>query len=88
MFGRLHYSPKEYYGMGWLDMIAAIEGFTDGEMTELNRMRHLMWAPIAAMGGKVTPRQLIPIPSIDGPEQYKSNMTKEQFLALAKRYKA
>lgn len=88
MFGRLHYTPAEYYRMGWLDMMAAIEGFTDGEMAELNRMRHLMWAPIAAMGGKVTPRQLMPLPGIDVVPEYKSSMTKEQFMALAKKYNA
>jgi hypothetical protein len=87
MFGRLHYTPNEYYRMGWADLMAAVDGFSDSETAELNRLRHIMWAPIAAMGGKVTPKQLIPLPSIDGAVGFKSTMSKEQFLQLAKRYK-
>jgi hypothetical protein len=70
--------------MSFPDMLLAIEGYGDSEMAEANRMRHLMWAPIAAMGNKITPRRLMPLP-IDGND--KVDMTRDEFLQLAKKYK-
>lgn len=86
MFGKLHYTPDEFYRMSFPDMTAAIEGYSDEEMKEANRLRHIMWAPLAAMGGKTTPKQLMPLP-IDAATERAESMTKEQFLQLAKALK-
>lgn len=85
MFGRLGYSPDEYYRMGFVDVIAAIEGYQDGEIAKLNNLRHQMWASIAAMNGKTapTPQKLIPLP-IDGKDS-PPPMSKEEFLNLARK---
>lgn len=68
-------------------MMHAIEGFYDGEIAEMNKLRHQIAAPVWAMGGKVDVKQLMPLP-IDKVDTVTSGMTKEQFLELAKRYKA
>lgn len=81
MFGKLHYTPDEFNRMGFLDMMNVIEGYSDEEMKETNRLRHLMWSPLAAMGSKITPKQLIPLP-IDGTSDIKP-VSKDEFLALA-----
>lgn len=82
MYGSLHYTPDDFNRMSFFDMLAAIEGHWDEEIKEANRLRHLMWAPIAAMGGKTTPQQLLPLPT-DGAAVATQSMTKEQFLQLA-----
>lgn len=64
-------------------MITIIEGFNEGQVSELNRMRHIMWASLSAMGSKVTPRQLLPLP-VDGMSDAKP-VTQDEFLALAKK---
>lgn len=87
MFGRLHYTPDQFNRMSFQDMLAAIEGFNDAEMGELNKLRHTMWAPIAAMGGKATPKQLIPLPALDGIQEQADFITKQQFLMLQENYR-
>lgn len=82
MFGKLHYTPDEFYRMSFPDMMAAIEGYSDEEIKEANRLRHIMWAPLAAMGSKATPKQLIPLP-IDH-EDIKP-ISREDFMALARK---
>lgn len=85
MFGRLKYSPAEYYRMGFMDMLTAIEGFNDEQIAEANRFRHLLLAPAWAMGSKVTVRRVMPLP-IDETE-ITETMSKEDFLMLAKMYR-
>lgn len=80
-------TPSEYYRTGFVDMMHAIEGFYDGDIAEMNKLRHQIAAPVWAMGGKVDVKQLMPLPT-DKAEKAVSSMTKEQFLALAKKYKA
>lgn len=85
MFGRIKYTPDKYYRMGFLDMIAAIEGFGDEQMIEANRFRHLLLAPAWAMGSKESVRHLMPL-SIDGEND--KPVSKDEFLALAKKMAA
>lgn len=85
MFGRLHYTPDEYYRMGFMDMLTAIEGFEDEHMAEANRFRHLLLAPAWAMGSKATVRRVMPLP-IDEAEATET-MSKDEFLMLAKMYR-
>lgn len=73
--------------MGFEDVVIAIEGFEEGEMSELNRMRHLMWAPLAAMGAKVTPKEIMPLPIDKEKQAIKKRYTKEEFLALGDKYR-
>lgn len=88
MLGRLRYTPDEYYSMRFKDVIAAIEGFGDGEIAEMNRLRHTMWASLAAFGGKKTPtpQRLMPLP-IDGQAEFKE-VTVEEFSRIAERMAA
>lgn len=83
MFGRLHYTPDEYYAMSLKDCVLSISGFNDEQIERLNIMRHGMWASLAAMGGKKTPspQKILPLP-IDKRFEAKP-MTKEEFLKIA-----
>lgn len=86
MFGQLKFTPDEYYRMGFVDMVTAIEGFSDGQMAEANRFRHLVLAPAWAMGSKAKVRDVFPLP-VDEAIIVQESMSKDEFLQLAKIYK-
>lgn len=76
-------SPDQFYRMSLNDIFIMVEAFESNEIAEMNRLRHSMWASLAAFGGKKTPtpQRLMPLP-IDSQGSVK-RVTKEEFIKLA-----
>lgn len=66
--------------MSWPDVMTAIEGFNDEQISESNKFRHLVLAPAWAMGSKAKVRDVLPLP-IDNMSD-KKPVTKEYFKAM------